>query len=436
MRVALDDDVTLDTEQPRIATRNPVNAVTTPPITVNVTDPPTISAGRAEKLPVKDSLRKRKLEAAGSIGLPTHIPSRKRKLSDAFESFGLPAKKSKRSNAPESLVAPPNRKLGDAFEPLGLPAKTRKHANAPRSPVGPAKRRLSNASKSFNLRAKKREYDVPESPVTPTLPTLKCEIVISAPVDPPVRKRKRDDTIEPSGTKYPRKRRRQGAPLSDDVAQSTPLPTLPARKRQNIEEFAPGATSIPAKQQANIKKLIDERFNGSVEESKENKFIPLEALPVEKRKRDDATEPSETKDPRKRRRHGDAPLSDDVAQPTFLPMSPLPARKQEDIEEFAPGATSTPVKQQVNVEEHINERFNGPSVELTFTTEELNVCNDGEPDIDIDSIDGEGDTLENDEAWREHYLQLCREVFGDGEEGDEEEVGPCRQPGIDSPLVA
>ena len=432
MRVTLDDDVTLDTEQPRVATCNPVNAVTTPPITVNVTDPPTISVEMAEKLPVKDSLRKRKPEAAGSIELPTYIPIRKRKLSDAFESIGPPAKKSKRVNAPESLVAPPNRKLGGAFESLGLPAKTRK--NAPRSPVGPAKRRLSNASKYFNLRAKKREYD---APVISTLSTLKCEIVISAPADSLVRKRKREDTIETSGTKYPRKRQRQGAPLSDDVAQSTPFPTLPTRKRRDIEEFAPGATLIPAKQQADVKEPINERFNGSVEESKENIFVPMEPLPVKKRKRDDATEPSETEAPRKRRRHGDAPLSGDVAQPTLSPMSPLPARKQEDIEEFAPGATSTPGKRQVNVEEHIDDRFNSPFVELTFTTEELNVCNDGEPDIGtIDSIYDEGDSLEDDEAWREHYLQLCREVFGDGEDNDEEEAGPCRQPGIDSLLVA
>ena len=435
MRVTLDDDVTLDTEQPGVATHNPINIVTMSPIAVNVAGPQIISAGRAEKSLVKDSLRKQKLEAAGFIEPPTHIPNRKRKLSDAFKSCGLPAKKSKYSNAPESHVAPPNRKLSDAFESLGLPAKTRKHANAPRSPVGPARRRLTDAFKSFNLLAK--YANAPKPPVAPTLPTLKCEIVISNPVDHPVKKRKRDNAIEHPETNGPRKRRRWGAPLSDDVAQSTPLPTLPARKHQDIEAFAPGATSMPAKQQADVEKPIDERFNGPIEESKENKFVPLEPLPVKKRKRDDAIEPSETKDPRKRRRDDDGPLSDDVAELTPLPKSPLPARKQADIERFAPGATSTPIKQQADVKEHIDERFNGPTVELTSTIEEPNVFLDGEQDIDtIDSIDGECDTLEDDEAWREYYLQLCREVFGDGEDSDGEEAGPCRQPGTHSLLVA
>ena len=260
--------------------------------------------------------------------------------------------------------------------------------------------------------------------------------MISTPAGSPVKKRKRDDAIEPSETKDPRKHRRQLAPLSDDDVQSIPLPTLPARKHQDVEEFAPGATSMPAKQQADVKELIVERFNGPFEESKENKCVLLEPLPVKKRKRYDAIEPSETNDPRKRRRRSDAPLSDDVMQPTPLP-SPLRAIKQDDIEEFAPGATSTPVKQQADVEEHIDERFNSPSVELTSTTEELDVCDDGELYIDtIDSIDGEGDTVEDHEAWREHYLQLCHEVFGDGEDSDEEEAGPCRQPGTDALLVA
>ncbi|KAF8729779.1 hypothetical protein AX14_006059 [Amanita brunnescens Koide BX004] len=391
---------THNTEKHRVTTLNPVNTVITSPILVNVTDLPIISARRAGKLPVKDSLRKRKLEAAGFIESPTHIPSRKRKLSDASESSGIPAKKCKYASASESPVALQKRQLSDASESFGLPATKRKDANTPQLPVVPAKRKLSDAFESFNLPAKKRRrVDAPESPESSTLSTVKCQTVISVPVDPlPVKKRKRDDAIEVPETMDPRKRRRQGAPLSDDVAHSTPLPNmpLPARKRQDVEEFASEATSTPVKQRADV------------EESKEIKFVPLDPLPVKKRKRDDAIEPLETRDPRKRRRQGDAPLSN-VAQSTPMPTLPSVAGQRKDSEEFDTEATSTPVKQCVEVEEPIAEHFNDPAEESD------------------DNSDGEGDVVEyQDEAWRESYLELCREVFGDGEDGDEEEAGSPR----------
>ncbi|KAF8628995.1 hypothetical protein AX15_003604 [Amanita polypyramis BW_CC] len=267
----------------------------------------------------------------------------------------------------------------------------------------------------------------------------------------PSRKRKRDEVSELSEASPPLKRKRL-----EEVERSAPATSLPTRKRQRDEEAS--ESPVPTKR----------KRPNMVEPS-----VPIVPLPTRKRQRgDEASEhaASSTPLPSRKRQRGDESFEAFIPPVTSTPTAEC--LDSDSFEEFEAGDVSITQRDEGNstlheeIAESVSEYFEADVVSIDVKTIPVQVdvdassvaeeaaveCDEDEGDVEEtlaapeeigtggvaeeevadeanaegderhDEGDGEDDDEDDKEARWVHYLELCREVFGDGEESGEEDL--------------
>ncbi|KAK2464370.1 hypothetical protein APHAL10511_003516 [Amanita phalloides] len=390
-----------------------------------ITNPPNVSAALISRAPATLIVsKKRKYDVMiGTLGtlvpnkkrkyvhvIVITLPSTKRKLSDAFESFetGRPATKHKINLVPESTVVP-------AIIPTLTPVNQRSESELISSPA------QSKALPPVTQGGESEQISEPAL-TKALLPLHQCNEskqakqipLISHPKSLPTKKRSHDDAFEPSEVfipKDPRKRRREA-----DARPSNAV--TPTTQSKNSDE--PPVTLLPQDIMINSCSNEQPTTRRGKREGEPSQAYCNGGDMISHQEPEAHTE-----------RDSSTTHQLDVDRQTLITSVPVMERTRHTPDDVAEGQAEN----NGNVDEFIAE-CRAVTVEETQREDLANVEVEDSAEVDDnqtqEEVVEEGSTNEEEvdtgeyedeyevEARRELYFELCREIFGDGEDSNED----------------